>query len=390
MAILQSKGSLGELEKNLGFGAVAFDQLFQAVKTAISALQNFSSENTAVMEQLEAVNMIFQNATPSPSTSPEPSAAGAEDAFDANSMWQAVEPIFFIHDRIKKWLGENSDANDASSAKNNTSQMGEYTNQFVFKFLGIIIESSIKELRHALTAAKVKVDEEAAQSESAQVYEDGSTASDPSHSDLSKDHFSNVLNPPAGLVATVTTNWTTQQVVRAWDDPSLDIDDTIREVLSILHHPAFAKKKTKIQRYMFRTVQQWWQDTPEDERDSMRQSLSRESVKVRGHEDHKLTMKDVQGKKKGPAHFPGSKMDLQPARVRTSFPLKWAINEAVTDLSWLLGLMSKCVIVPGSHLVNGAYVVGGFVANTARATSTTSQSIMKGARDMATRLWPFR
>jgi hypothetical protein len=268
--------------------------------------------------------------------------------------------------------------------------MGEYTNQFVFKFLGIIIESSIKELRHALTAAKVKVDEEAAQSESAQVYEDGSTASDPSHSDLSKDHFSNVLNPPAGLVATVTTNWTTQQVVRAWDDPSLDIDDTIREVLSILHHPAFAKKKTKIQRYMFRTVQQWWQDTPEDEKDSMRQSLSRESVKVRGHEDHKLTMKDVQGKKKGPAHFPGSKMDLQPARVRTSFPLKWAINEAVTDLSWLLGLMSKCVIVPGSHLVNGAYVVGGFVANTARATSTTSQSIMKGARDMATRLWPFR
>lgn len=65
-------------------------------------------------------------------------------------------------------------------------------------------------------------------------------ASDPSHFIIAKDHFSNVLNPPAGLVAIVTTNWTTHQGVHCWDDPSFNAEAEIAEILKILHHPAFA------------------------------------------------------------------------------------------------------------------------------------------------------
>lgn len=389
MAILQSRGSLGELENNLGYGTVAFDQLFQALKAAFSAIQNFSTENTAVMEQLEAVNIIFQKANDSPSPTPESPTDGTETKVDASVLWQGIEPIFFIHDRVKKWLGESAEGQNASLVNNESSQMGEYTNQFVFKFLGIVIESSIKELRNALRAAKVRVDEEAAQSESAAVYEEGSTASDPSHSDLSKDHFSNVLNPPAGLIATVTTNWTTQQVVKCWDNSTINADRTIQEILSILHHPAFPKKKSNIQKYMFGVVEEWWKIMSVDEKGSIRERLSKGSVQTRGHEDHKLTMEDVEGKKRGPGQFPGSRLDVRPPRARESFPLRWAIREAATDLSWAVGTVSKCITIPGGYLVAVVYKTGGVIVNTTRATSTASRSVVNGARDLAARWWPF-
>ncbi|KAG6041450.1 hypothetical protein E4U41_004184 [Claviceps citrina] len=391
MAILQSKGTLGDLESKLGYGTMAFDQMFQAIKTAIAAVQNFSSENSALLEQLETVQMIFQKAKDSSPSSPQPEADELESVdgvVDANILWQAVEPVFFIHDRMKKWLMEESSTSDPLEDSTAETQLGSTTNRVVFQFLGLIIESSVKELRNALRAAKVRVDEEAAQSDSAAIYEDGSTASDPSHSDLSKDHFSNVLNPPAGLVATVTTNWTTQQVVKCWDDPNLSADDTIRKILAILHHPAFPKKKTPIQKYMFEVVQRWWRGMSDEERAVLRSQLTKESIKVRGHENHKLTMQDIQGKKRGPGQFPGSRLAVRPPPARTSFPLQWAVNEAASDLSWAVGSVAKCVTVPGGALVSAVYHVGGAIFTTFRATYTASRTMVSGAREVAAKWWP--
>ncbi|KAG5982853.1 hypothetical protein E4U55_001260 [Claviceps digitariae] len=391
MAILQSKGTLGDLESKMGYGTMAFDQLFQAIKAAVAAVQNFSSENTALLEQLETVQMIFQKAKDSASSTPEPDNDGAEsvdEVVDANILWQAVEPIFFIHDRMKKWLTEESYTSDPLEENTTGTQLGATTNRFVFEFLGLIIESSVKELRNALRAAKVRVDEEAAQSDSAAVYEDGSTASDPSHSDLSKDHFSNVLNPPAGLVATVTTNWTTQQVVKCWDDPNLRADDTIRKILTILHHPAFPKKRTQIQKYMFDTVEKWWKGMSDEERAVLRTKLTKESIKVRGHEDHKLTMQDIQGKKRGPGSFPGSRLEVRPPPARKSFPLQWAVNEAASDLKWAFGPVAKCVTVPTGALVSAVGHVGRAVLRPIRATYTASRSIVSSVLGVALKWWP--
>ncbi|KAG6005988.1 hypothetical protein E4U21_007481 [Claviceps maximensis] len=394
MAILQSKGTLGDLESKLGYGTMAFDQVFQAVKAAVAAVQNFSTENTALLQQLETVQMIFQTAKDSASSTPEPpdttdGIESVDGVVDANILWQAVEPIFFIHDRMKKWLTEDSHTSDPQQAGGNTTgtQLGATTNRVVFEFLGLIIESSVKELRNALRAAKVRVDEEAAQSDSAAVYEEGSTASDPSHSDLSKDHFSNVLNPPAGLVATVTTNWTTQQVVRCWDDPSLSAEDTIRRILTILHHPAFPTKKTQIQTYMFDVVQSWWRGLSEEERIVLRSKLTKESIKVRGHEDHELTVQDIQGKKRGPADFPGSRLDVLPPPARNSFPLQWALNEAASDLMWAFGPVAKCVTAPVGALVRAVSRVGGMVSKTVRVTYMVPRTIVSSALDVAAKWW---
>jgi hypothetical protein len=47
---------------------------------------------------------------------------------------------------------------------------------------------------------------------------------------ISKDHFDNILNEPAGRVAQVVVEHTVNLVVAAWSDPSRDIGRTLDEV----------------------------------------------------------------------------------------------------------------------------------------------------------------
>ncbi|KAI1118089.1 heterokaryon incompatibility Het-C [Nemania sp. NC0429] len=339
MAILQSKGSLGELEKKLNYGGMAFEQLYDLIRGAIEVISGGGNGDNPLLKQLETVGLIFNKAKENApdvtinSTSPSP-------------LWQAIEPAFYLHDRISKWMQESAQESGEIGANESRSQLGDQTNLLIFQFLTVIIESAVKELRNAVKAAKEKVDEEAAKSSSAAVYQDGSSASDPSHSDLSKDHFSNVLNQVAGLVATATTNWTTQQVVRCWDDPTIDADKTIDDILTILHHPAFPKRKTIIQQHMFDEVKKWWERTSSEEKDRLRRQLTRESVQERGHENHELTLKDLITTQRGAAEFPGSRPDVVAPPRRKSFPIAWAINEAAKDIKLLLGLIRRGVRDP--------------------------------------------
>ncbi|KAI0159805.1 heterokaryon incompatibility Het-C [Xylariaceae sp. FL1272] len=351
MAILQSKGSLGDLEKQLGYGGVAFEHLFEVVKRALELLGKVSKDDNPLLQQLETVSVIFQKAKETMPSLNSDSSSGdesnskesgqADGITNPNLLWQAIEPIFYLHDRLMKWMQESAQESEELAEHESRSQLGEQTNQLVFKFLAVMLESAVKELRNAVKAAKEKVDEEAAKSSAAQIYQDGSSASDPSHSDLSKDHFSNTLNQISGLVATITTNWATQQVVKCWDDPDINAEKTIDEILTILHHPAFPKKKTAIQGYMFNQVEKWWTEMSDEEKAGLRQQLTRESVQARGHENHELTLKDLVTTHKGAAKFPGSRPEVKAPPKKISFPLAWALSEASKDLSWILSTLHK-------------------------------------------------
>ncbi|KAI1753037.1 heterokaryon incompatibility Het-C [Xylaria castorea] len=360
MAILQSRGSLGELEKKLGYGSMAFDQLYELIKSAIEVISKVGGGDNPLLQQLETVGLIFNSAkenTP---------ADGVANSTNPSIFWQAIEPVFYFHDRMSKWMQESAQESGEMGPNESRSQLGEETNQLVFQLLAVIIESAVKELRNAVKAAKEKVDEEAAKSTAAAVYQDGSSASDPSHSDLSKDHFSNVLNQAAGLVATVTTNWSTQQVVRCWDDPTLDANKTIDEILTILHHPAFPKKKTIVQQYMFEEVKKWWERTPADDKDRLRRQLTRESVQARGHENHELTLKDLTTTQKGAAEFPGSRPDVVAPPKKVSFPLAWAVNEAGRDIKRVLALLRRGIRDPIGTLGEVLYTTGDLAYSSGR------------------------
>ncbi len=370
MAILQSKGSLGELEKKLGYGGMAFEQLYELVRSAIEVISTVGNGDNPLLRQLETVGLIFNKVkenTPEIPTLPNPITGDNKDTKEPNRavgitnptfLWQAIEPAFFLHDRISKWMQESAQESGEIGLGESRSQLGEETNQLVFQFLTVMIESAVKELRNAVRAAKEKVDEEAAKSSAAAVYQDGSSASDPSHSDLSKDHFSNVLNQPAGLVATVTTNWATQQVVKCWDDPTLDANEAIDQILTVLHHPAFPKRKTIIQQYMFDEVKKWWQGTSADEKDRLRRQLTRESVEERGHEKHDLDPTDLVTAYRGAAEFPGSRPEVVAPPRKASFPLTWAVNEVAKDLKRLISMVKRGFRDPAATIGEILYTTG--------------------------------
>ncbi|KAF3014260.1 hypothetical protein E8E14_010758 [Neopestalotiopsis sp. 37M] len=389
MAILQSRGTLGSLEDKLGFGGPAFEQLFELIKKGIEALNKVSPNTIPLQNELNTVAAIFKKASASVTPPDSDSEDNASGATNPNFLWQTIEPIFYLHDRMAKWLQEGTEEKEDSTADMESSQLSDYTNQLVFRFLAVMIESSVKELRNAVKAAKDRVDAEAAKAASAAVYEDGSDASDPSHSDLSKDHFSNVLNQPSGLVATVTTNWTVQQVVRCWDDPKIDANETIDEILTILHHPAFPgkNKRTKIQQYMFDTVKTWWEGNPPEEQARLRSKLTKESVRSRGHEDQHLTLRDLvsAGKPRGPASFPGSSPEVRQPPKKVSFPLTWAVNEMGRDLNFIFVTARKSLSDPVG-------AIGDVVKHTGGVISRGTRAVASAPRWLASRvgmLWPF-
>lgn len=325
------------MPQKLNYGGMAFDQLFHLIKSMIEQLTKMQPDLDPLLRQLQAVGEIFKKYSPANGGVPKTESG----ITDANLLWQAIEPVIYLHDRVSKYLQEDQEDSEESTQDISSAhgQLGDYTNQLVFKYLAVMIESSVRELRNAVKAARDRVDEEAAKSDSAMVYTDAH-ASDPSHSDLSKDHFSNILNQPAGLVAAVITNWTTQQVVKCWDDPDIDADTCIDEILSVLHHPAFPKDKTPIQKYMSDVVTNWWNANDADEKVRLRAKLTKEAVQQRQHEDHTLTLKDFEGKHQGPSDFPGAWPEVRQPPRKATIMQTWT-NGAIADFNWALGVVQR-------------------------------------------------
>lgn len=365
---------------------MAFEQLFQAITTTVAHLSKLQPDLDPLLAQLQAVREIFQKYSPADAETPK-----TESGFtDANVLWQAIEPVLYLHDSVSKYLQDGQE--DAEESKQDYSsdhgQLGDYTNQLVFRYLAVMIESSVRELRNAVKAARDRVDEEASKADSAKVYQRGS-ASDPSHSDLSKDHFSNALNQPSGLVATVTTNWTTQQIVRCWDNHKLDAHRCVDEILSILHHPAFPAKKTPIQQYMFDTVEAWWKACPDDDKDSLRSKLTKESVQQRQHEDHTLTLKDFEGKHRGPASFPGAWPKVRQPPKKASIIAGW-VNDLISDFNWALGIVQRGRRDPLGAWRQVGQAGGVWVHNVVLVVFALWYSILHGIVWVLSKiLWPF-
>lgn len=116
-------------------------------------------------------------------------------------------------------------------------------------------------------------------------------SSDPTHSMLSKDHFSNVLNEPAGKVASQVLKWVVPQLIACWDDERIDINRTLTRVINgVFHHPALRDYgddgAVDGRRLMFGIVESWWAQKDEQDREVLRDQLSRDGVEQgRNHKE---------------------------------------------------------------------------------------------------------
>jgi hypothetical protein len=101
---------------------------------------------------------------------------------------------------------------------------------------------------------------------------------DPTHSILSKDHFSNRLNTPAGEVAQTVLEFVVPRVLHAWEDVNFPLDVVLNDVIRVFHHPALRDPNCDIQAGMFNTVVAWTERLP-DRGASLNDLLSAEGVR---------------------------------------------------------------------------------------------------------------
>ena len=102
--------------------------------------------------------------------------------------------------------------------------------------------------------------------------------SDPTHSLLSKDHFSNILNEPAGQVASTILQYVAPRVIYAWQHPDIPVEQVLTDITRVFHHPAIRDQSCQLHRDMFGTVERWTRSRP-DGGSNLNILLSSESVR---------------------------------------------------------------------------------------------------------------
>ncbi|PSN66647.1 Het-C-domain-containing protein [Corynespora cassiicola Philippines] len=197
-----------------------------------------------------------------------------------------IYPIMEFHDEIMQSISEFIEKIPVLPEL--IEQVQEQVNVFVFSLLAPYILPILDQVKTELETGSSEVIASSREKQHIVFNDDDST--DPTHSMLSKDHFSNILNEPAGKVASEVLKWAIPQIVQCWDgeaDPERTID---RIIAGVFHHPALryeASDRSVVQgrEVMFSAVQRWWESYSGEEQEALSRKLSREGVE-RG-ENHK-------------------------------------------------------------------------------------------------------
>ncbi|KAK5096407.1 hypothetical protein LTS08_007663 [Lithohypha guttulata] len=169
----------------------------------------------------------------------------------------------------------------------------EQVNMFVFSLIAPFMLPIINQIKNELNTGSSTIIQSSLDKQHIVFSDDDS--SDPTHSMLSKDHFSNVLNEPAGKIAGQVLKWVVPQIVQAWDDERIDVNQTLNRIIrGVFHHPALRRVgddgAADGRALMFGIVERWWSEKSEREKDGLRDQLSRDGVEE--GRNHKPGVKD--------------------------------------------------------------------------------------------------
>lgn len=202
-----------------------------------------------------------------------------------------IYPILQFHDELM--MGINETIEKIPILPDLLEQITEQLNIFVFSLLAPFVLPIISQVKEELATGSSEVIESSRAKQLIVFHDDDS--SDPTHSMLSKDHFSNILNEPAGKIGCAVLKWVVPQIVQCWDNENVDIARTLDRIINgVFHHPALravgSDGAADGRHIMFGVVEQWWQDKSERERDDLRSKLSRRGVET--GQNHKEGVQD--------------------------------------------------------------------------------------------------
>ncbi|KAK6819473.1 Het-C-domain-containing protein, partial [Apiospora arundinis] len=196
-----------------------------------------------------------------------------------SNIFRQIVPIIEWHDRIMKII---SDALPRIPILPKiVEQLEDQLNAFVTAQIAPFVVPVIQQIQNEMGAGSEGIIQ-SSKDQQHRVFNDD-LASDPTHSMLSKDHFTNLLNEPAGKTAHEMVKWVVPQLMEAMDDESLSIRRTVDRIIEgVLHHPAHRDQgrhgASEGRQLFFQTVEHWWNDLPAEGQDDYRRRLGREGV----------------------------------------------------------------------------------------------------------------
>ncbi|KAI9699504.1 MAG: hypothetical protein M1820_007135 [Bogoriella megaspora] len=202
-----------------------------------------------------------------------------------------ILPILEFHDELMQSINEAIEK--IPVLPDLIEKVQEQVQVFVFSLIAPFVLPIINQVKEELQTGSEEIIQSSKDKQLIVFHDDNST--DPTHSMLSKDHFSNILNEPAGRVASAVLSWVVPQLINAWDDERVDPTRTINRIINgVFHHPAMRQYGDDGARdgrnAMFSTVEHWWRQKDEREKQEFRRKLSREGVER--NENHKEGVQD--------------------------------------------------------------------------------------------------
>ncbi|CAG8424707.1 unnamed protein product [Penicillium salamii] len=204
-----------------------------------------------------------------------------------NNVQKQIYPVLEWHDNLLKRISEAIEK--IPVLPDLIEQIQDQITVFVFSILAPYVLPIIKQVKSELETGSSEVIQSSREQQHIVFNDD--ECSNPTHSMLSKDHFSNILNEPAGRIASEVVKWTVPQLMQCWDHEDADVDRTLDRIISgVFHHPAHREAgrdgASDMRQTMFSTVEKWWAQKDDDERDTLRDQLSRDGVlEGRNHKD---------------------------------------------------------------------------------------------------------
>ena len=205
---------------------------------------------------------------------PAPGIPGMNPTFDPVQTAARIYPILAFRDRVVKAISATIEKVPGLQAL--CEKISETVTLFILSLLAPFIRPIIKAVSKQLKEGSSAVVDSSGRHQ----YEPWTNpqCTDPTHSLLSKDHFSNVLNEVAGQVAAVSLQYVAPRVIYTWSRPDIPIEQVLDDVVRVFHHPAIRDQHCQLQRDMYGTVEKWARSQPNGGH-SLNDLLSSASVK---------------------------------------------------------------------------------------------------------------
>lgn len=180
-------------------------------------------------------------------------------AYNPEQLMQRVWPILQFRDRVFRAI--ESAIEKVPGLVDVVEKISELLSVFIFSLLAPILRPVIEQVALELKKGSNGV-LDASSNTQFEPWNDP-YCTDPTHSLLSKDHFSNRLNEPAGLIAQAVVKYVVPRIVFAWENPNTPVQMVLDDVVRVFHHPACRDPRLELHTSMFKAVQDWVNRLPD-------------------------------------------------------------------------------------------------------------------------------